>query len=390
MTAVAAPQQMIKMEEPIVKTHVCCKHIEPDARTGVKDYLANLCQQYLDKHEDTFEQAPVLHATVKKDTGHDAYSVVLRLAAGAHQLVARNQDHDLLAALGNAAETLEWRLQQYVARRRAHEADAGRARRERWPDLQRALDRQPLPSRAHFARLLLPRLTRLTGFVQRELSYLRSEDRLASHYPSASEVLDDVLVRALESTPADFTESVVAPWLHRLVVEVLADYVEAHLVGVMESTPLDGVVELDPTEADVEDEDWAEEPLSLTDLIPAHTGVDAFEAISSAEAQRRTLTLMRTLPMRWRRVVSFHYIDELPIETIAETLHMSRDEVRAAIDAALGFLRERLRDQGVEAVDSGWPAEYVVPAPEVTDFQSIVDELSALIDTAEQGSKISV
>lgn len=360
----------------------CFKHIEPLSRDGVRDYLATLSEQHLEKHLASLGQNPVLHVTLEKETHHGSYRVGMRLALGSRNLVVNEQDYDLIAALDSAAETLEWRVRRYLGKRRARRVIDKRAHHVRWHDLQRSIDRQQSPARRRFADAVLPQLSTLASLVQRELAYLQAEDRLSQDYPTITDVLDETLVRALESPLTDSSPDAVIPWLNRFAIDVLARYVDDYRARQLESVSLDepactATIDLDPT-----DDGWLDESLRLDELLPARSDSSAFDAISRGQTQRQALVAMRGLPTRWRRAVSFYYFDEMPPEAIAKALGTSPDEVESLLDASLKFLRERLVEQGIEPVDAGWPADYLVTPPASPQAQRVARELNALVQSA--------
>lgn len=364
-----------------MKTVMRFKHIDSDSRAIAREFVEKLGKQMLDGESAAIPPDTILRATLNKDARRDGYRASLRLSFGGRILIARERDDDLIVALERAAESLDWRIHRYVKHRtqRIREKKAPQP----WQELEKALQQQLAETRRDFADILLPQIAGLTHFVARERAYLQAEDRLAHDYPSTEEILDEVLVRALESPTADREILEVTGWIHQLAIEVIAAHVDEHHANQVESISLEGsAVTSAAVDADLIDDGWLDEELRLFELMPTTPDEKPFELVNRAEAQRQALTLARTLPMRWRRIISLHYFDELPIETIAETLRMPRDEVRAIADAALDFLRERLLDQGIDVLDAGWPADYVVAPPKSKESQRVIDELSALVSLA--------
>lgn len=364
-----------------VKCNVRFKNINPLVKQGIREQLAGLCQEHFEKYASNSNIPPVLYVNLASEPHRDCFRVGMRLNLGSQNMVVSEEDEDLTAGLISAAEVLEWRLRRNVAKQDERRRDSNRTARKRWQEFEVAFVKYPLRSRQLFTNIVLPWLAGLTDFVQRELAYLQAEDRIAHGYPSATDVIDEVLVHALESADIDALGEMVTPWLHGLVVDVLARYVAEHRSQQLESARLDEPVSNTSLDIEPADDDWLGEKLRLEELLPAKDGANPLDVINFAETQRQALTQLRNLPTRWRRVISLCYLDDMPIETIAVNLNMGRDEVRAIAEAGLEFLREQLLEQGYAPPALGWPADYLVAPPPSAESVHIVSELTALLDS---------
>ena len=364
-----------------MKINIRFKNIRAESKRGVREYLAILCEQCFSRYIGEGNlPTPMLYASLERQAQREHYKVGFRLSIGARNLVVREQSPDLIECLESAAESLEWRLRQLVSALKPRRGRSGEARRR---EFERAIDSHGPELRQSFARAVLPRLVALTDFVQRELAYLQAEDRLPGGDPEAAEVIDEVLLLALERT-AEPLPSRLEPLLHDIAIEVIAGHVRAYRVQQLESACLDEPVGDTRMDLDLLDDSWLQDKLRLEDLVPTQDVDDPSRLVNRLETQRQALLLLRSLPSRWRRVIGLHYLDDMPIDSIAENMQMQRDEVRAAIEAGLEFLKERLNEQGVLPVDSGWPADYLVAPPPSAESRQIVDELTALM-SADSG-----
>jgi RNA polymerase sigma-70 factor, ECF subfamily len=74
----------------------------------------------------------------------------------------------------------------------------------------------------------------------------------------------------------------------------------------------------------------------------ASPAASADQASMDLEKLGQVRKIVKSLPARYREVVVLRYLEELPIETVAEALGLSRNTVEVRLHRARGRLRDRL------------------------------------------------
>lgn len=87
--------------------------------------------------------------------------------------------------------------------------------------MRHALERLNYEERASYDDVVCENLHALQRFVDGELRYLREAGSLASDYPSAADIIDETLVRALEDLPFRSEVTPVVSWLMGHASQVL-------------------------------------------------------------------------------------------------------------------------------------------------------------------------
>ncbi len=359
--------------------HICYKNIAAAAREDIKTHLQSLGEQHIGKHLASFDHPIRFNATIEKEGHHGAYLVAIRLSLPSGNLVARERDFDLLSAMDGAAEALEWRVRRYLGKRRMRQPVP---EPERWLELTRMLDAASTTDRRGFGERVLPFVDSLSRFAHRELAYLRAEDRLARDYPRASDVLDDVLVVALDSHLRIDQKQDTRRWLHGVLLEVLNKYIDEYGTWQRQGISLETEAQALSIDSDPADDNWLDDVLMLRDLIPATNAPDLVDEVARAQTQRLTLALLRRLPISWRRIVTLHCIDDLPMESVAETMGVDTKTATGILNAALASLKESLREKDIDTSDAAWPTDFLSSYPLTQETADITDELSALVKEA--------
>lgn len=196
--------------------------------------------------------------------------------------------------------------------------------------------------------LLIPHLDTVYGHAQRELRILELEETIAKGEWTASDIVDDVLLRACErysERPTDLSFDI---WLIQLLSERLAELGQ-DLKPVTLVAPTTAATGID-SDGDVGDTgDWREvllepeSPLSVEELLQDERHSDFLNALSADEQQERLTQLLRQLPTHERQALMLHIAYGFELEEIARVLSRTQEEVRADIQTARRKLQRQIR-----------------------------------------------
>lgn len=369
-----------------MKYHVRYKNIS--GRTDdalVRDLSARRIEKHLQHFQGDLLQ---LYATLEM-RADGAYRAGLRLSLPGGVLATRSEDRDLRGALDAAFDELERRVRRYVERlRREHEWKRP-ARRERLRRLKQFLDERPQAERELYRELIDAQLPALTRFVRRELAFLQSDGRLPLDYPAVDDIVDEVLVRALDELPSHEAPAGMQAELNRLALDVLG--AEAHKARDVLGDALSLEEPLPPQWLGRawtgdggwgdEDEGWQEDlPPRIEEVVPETEPSDPSAAVDASLARRHLFAALRLLPMRWRRIVMLSRMDEQPLDAVAAALGTSESAVAAELEHADAFLRERLLEAGIETPDGSRAAEYLsAPVRASQEDAAALAELTGLL-----------
>ncbi len=372
--------------ESLTTLGVRFKNIEPRSRKDIKRRARRLYERQLGKHLRAVAGPVRGYLSLERDGHHGAYAVSLRLRINSRQLISTAEDFALGTALADAFDDLEWRLRRVLKRRRWRRAREVR-RGDRWHQLEAALSEQGAADRQTFALTIANQIEPLTGFVHREIEFLRADGRLPACYPDVADVLDEVLVRILEKPNAAAAD---AGLRNQCVIEVLAEFVAEHENRHIGAESLESEVDDQASEQDWASRNWLDEALQpdelwLSDTVP-DSASDAADIVAQVQTRRAIRYLLRRLPTRWRRAVTFLLVDELPTEQVRKSMGMSDEELRDVVDHASAFLREAAREAGLESIDINRPAKYVFPLPQGPHVANVVADLKRMIYVTEHGS----
>jgi RNA polymerase sigma factor (sigma-70 family) len=134
------------------------------------------------------------------------------------------------------------------------------------------------------------------------------------HRDAAEDVVQEAFIRLSRSLHRIDDPSKAAAYLRSIVLNLARDHNRRGLLSLKHATRH---VDLDPV------------------------GVD--ETITNRDDHLRVLTALRTLPRRQRDCLALHYLIELPVADIADTLDLSPNSVKTHLKRGLASLR-RLPD----------------------------------------------
>jgi len=151
--------------------------------------------------------------------------------------------------------------------------------------------------------------------------------QLVPHEEDATDLTQDVFVRAFEGLSKLREEEAFFVWLHRIALNVCRTHLKRQ--------PRGGVVSLDEPRDGGEDEEQGVEAIADDSPTPA----EEFEAGELQRILRRTIA---ALPSPYREVVILHHLGELELTQIAQILGCGEGTVKSRLARGRAMLKERL------------------------------------------------
>jgi RNA polymerase sigma factor (sigma-70 family) len=257
--------------------------------------------------------------------------------------------------------------------------------------LRAAVSKRPAEERMSFRQAIRPHLSRLRRLARFEIDHLRARGQLMSDYPSADDLMDEVLARAysdpdllINKEPLD-----VARKLSRLVIDVAKE--EAARDRTRRRTlSLEGPPPREPTDIEIDETFYdffqPDEATKVEDLA-ADRSSDPEEVVIRDEMRQRFASLLANLPAAWRRAIILARVEDMPLAAVARVLNTTEDKVRDWLERADNFIRARLADEGIVPSDSD-QLSYLAKAPllEDSDTEAVFDRA---LESSEQENQAS-
>ena len=299
------------------------------------------------------------HWQVTVQAAPDGYIVVVRIPGPPREYLGVGHDVRLVEALVEAVSRLVVKLRD--------DDGAGRSQSSRpdgLPRLADALRNHDDDQRGQFDDVVRAHLPELKRFVEHELTHLRSARQLSYNYPTADEIIDDTLVRALDDLPFRTEVTPISTWLVGLASDVL-DH-EVSLARHRDHEGLSGLAvkqvrRLHETSGhgtrDQRDAQWVE--VDMRELEGPTTALSPEEGVASEELRAFLMEMLADLPAKWRRAVMLVHLDGESIDAAAVTLGMSAESINNALAHATAYLRARLEEEQVTLPESCSPVDYL-------------------------------
>lgn len=204
-----------------------------------------------------------------------------------------------------------------------------------------------------FAALVRHQLKPLFNFVRREIAYREAIGDLAYGEVAVGDVVDEVLVRAVEQAARDGAKGNVRAWLIKLALDQVKAAVRRSRserarrisieADVPETPPTQQVSTLgdEILDFDEPDEDW-----KVADVIRDRDVPTPEQVLESRELQQYIGRTLAQLPRAWRLAFTLRFLESLPLSEIAHITERPTSDVRADLKHARAFLRERLLEAG--------------------------------------------
>ena len=289
---------------------------------------------------------------------------VIHLPTGT--LAAEADDKVPEAAIDRVADDLAREIKRhkellrhdYLYKRKRRDRDALKASGVM---LQRDVEGKRRPD---FFRLLRPQLRFLRDYARRELSILEKNQLLHRGETTVDDLLDEVVTLAWERFANRPRKMPLDLWLTDLVHEVLERWIKEEprphvsLEEKAEKVVPDKVPHPDEQEWWTDLTPFEEETFRLEDLIPDAKEREPADELEAEELRNRVTSLLGELPAKQRQAFLLYALEDHNTAEIAILQDRPESEVKADIEAARQWLRERLsaetstQEEGKSAVAS--------------------------------------
>lgn len=342
------------------------RNVSQSARKELAEQFHELARKHLDRHVAHFASDLVRLRIVAEENKHHSNirTVGLHLTVSGEQLISEKTAESLLVVAKDAFADLERQLIEHLQRMRGEDEWSRVRRREQLRRLRAALSNRPAEERMSFKQAIQPHLSMLRRLARFEIDHLRARGQLMSDYPSADDLMDEVLARAYRDPDLLKEPQNVARKLFRIVIDVAQE--EAARDRTRRRTlSLEGPPPREPTDIEIDETFYdffqPDEATKVEDLA-ADRSSDPEEVVIRNEMRQRFASLLANLPAAWRRAIILTRVEDMPLATVARVLSTTEDEVRDWLDRADNFIRARLADEGIVPSDSD-QLSYLAKAP---------------------------
>lgn len=337
-----------------MKTKLSIKTTDEKTRAHLKELCEKLGQELEGRLATFSEDLVSLEGRISVGNAGKPTTVSLRLHLPSGTIASAEEGRDSELAIRKSFQEIRRMLEKHLSQLR-HEPDWKRpTRRERLRQLTKgSVEVHPQERRQMFYNLIKEHLDAVYHHVRRELTYLEWSRVIPPGYFTVDDLVDEVILRGLETFESRPLEFSVSEWLHALTTKTLEEEL-AHLPQFQggELLSLESPPPLPPAEPTRADEELFEyyqpdEKLRLEDLLPDETAEDTEKAAASHEMQLALHRAIADLPRSWRQALIFTIIEGIPPERTGALLGRTPEQVQADVDHAVAFLLARLVDIGL-------------------------------------------
>jgi RNA polymerase sigma factor (sigma-70 family) len=244
--------------------------------------------------------------------------------------------------------------------------------------LKAAASNHPAEERTSFREAIRPYLSRLRRLARFERAHLWARRQVTSDYPSADDLMDEVLARAYRDPDLLKDPKYVESKLFRILVDVAKEEA-SHDLERRRTISMEIKPPREPTDREIDETfyDWFQpDEVTKVEDIAADRSPNPEEVVMRNEMRQRFASIFASLPAAWCRAIILTRVEGMPLATVARILNTSEDEVRKWLDHADKFIRARLADEDIVPSDPD-ELSYLAEAPLLED-----SEIAAGFDTA--------
>ena len=302
------------------------------------------------------ERSEIAAVIRKQDNGKDAYQIKLRMHVPPKTiLVSESRAGELETAIEGAVNALCSELANHIDRVRRQESHKRLTRRSRLKNYRAHQDALPAGDVNNAAALIDTLLPRLERAVKRELAFLQSQGALPPDYPTAQDVVGEVVAAVISDWKTGMESH--AAYLrmlkesHRVLdKEVQASRTFGEMVPLEEPAPLDPADQVENMVGEEFYEFWQpDELLRIEDVIAGEAAETPAASARDDQKIGYTLRLLKDLPIAWRRALILHELEDIAEEEMTSILDVDLPTVAARISQADQYIRARLTEGGFEA-----------------------------------------
>jgi len=341
-----------------MKLDVSFKNIDKKSLKSIKKDIKRQIKKGLNAHLKRFNDSSIrLHATVEHVKND--YNVSLHLHLPPKKiLVAKESADNAHTAIENALKDLSRQAEKHIAKVSGRENWKRKERRKRLKQYRAELPALPEETQKNVDQAVDSLLPKLERYIQHELTYLQANSDLPPGYPTVEDVRDEALLKVqLKWDELDNTDDALYQALIKAVHEVLTEEViqsQLHSDDISLESPV-------PKDAKQQAEEMVGEEmfefyqpferLHIEDIIP-DKNAEIPEELLEKNAQEISYQTMASLPNDWRRMLVLAHRENVPIETIAETIMpMALSDAKRVLDYAEQFMLASLSERGLGQIN---------------------------------------
>ncbi len=341
-------------KEKCMKLDITLRHLGKSQYKSVKKQLKQLVEQHLQPYLNHFNENSIrLHATLNKQKNN--YKVQYQLHLPPRKiLIAKEISENLNNALEGALKELARQAQKHAAKISGRESWKRKQRRQRLKKFKTDVQALPEITQKQAEESFEPLLKKLESYIRHELAYLQANEDLPSSYPTVEDVRDETLLKVqfkwdeLEKDSHTLYQELIKAVHEVLTEELIHTQIHMDDISFDASIPKDAKDQSDDMVGDEISEFYQPfERLHIEDIIP-DTSADIPEELLEKNARELSYQTMTNLPTNWRRILVLTHRENLPIDTIAQTIMpMALSDAKQLLDYAEKFMLASLNERGL-------------------------------------------
>jgi RNA polymerase sigma factor (sigma-70 family) len=295
-----------------------------------------------------------LRVFIERNAARALYNASLMMEVPQKTLTAKEEGHDLTAAIRATFDELQRQLQKHKATLRREPMWKRIFKRKQLRQTRAAPGGTGESDREIFFQLVSPHLEWLDHFIRHLMRYSESVGELVRDEVTPEDVIDWSLVRAYSDFHRSHSVGDIRSWLTRLTVDRLEQEIRRSM-SERQTIP----VRLDEDIGETPRTEWmsmlgeeisyfygSDEDLQVEDIVADSESSDPEAELLKKETRAGVRSALREMPDSWRRVLLMHYGDERPIETVAKSLDRPLGEIRRILRYSTAYVRQKLIQAG--------------------------------------------
>ncbi|NOX37459.1 MAG: hypothetical protein GXO78_07975 [Calditrichaeota bacterium] len=275
----------------------------------------------------------------------DLYATRLVLELPHKTLRAEKQSRDLIQSISEAFDALWRELKQYKEFLR-REPEYRRKQRPSYKEQMAEQADLKEEIKEEYLQIVLRLLRRLYNFTRREIQMNIYQGMIRPGDVLVSEVLDEAVVAVFNELPAEYDELWIERALFRKIIQIVNRKVkERRARPVPLEKKVTAVEDLDTELYEFYQPDFL---LRLEDLVPDNLFPEPDKVYEEEDLKRFVQQTLSGLPEKWRQAFTLMVFEEFTPEEVAMIQGVTPEEVQKYVRYAREYLRERLKETGLE------------------------------------------
>ncbi len=194
--------------------------------------------------------------------------------------------------------------------------------------------------------IVLRLLKRLYNFTRREIQFRIWSGQLRKGDIAIADVLDEAVVEVFKKLPDEYDERWIERELFRSVIQIINRVVREKRIP---RVPLEKTVDAyEDIDTEIYEFYQPDNLYHLEDLVPDNFFPEPDNAIEQEDIKRYIDQVLSGLPDKWRYAFYLTVFEEFTPEEIAMVQGISPEEVKKYVQLAREYLREKLKETGLE------------------------------------------